>query len=55
MTRVLDGYLIGRVAGGGGGAYNQFLYRPLGRIAVLDGYLIGAVSQGRSDPTGIAP
>ena len=52
MTRVLDGYLIGRVRGDRGRAYNHCLYRHLGRIAVLDEYLIGAVSRGYPDPTG---
>ncbi len=39
MTQVLDGYLIGRAAGGGGGTSNPFFYRHLGPVALLDGYL----------------
>jgi len=50
MSRVLDGYLMGRAAGGREGFSICLTYRHLDRIAVLDGYLIGAVSRGGPDP-----
>jgi hypothetical protein len=41
MTRVLDGYLMGRVMGWRGGVDNLLIYRIPGRIVALDGYLMG--------------
>lgn len=41
MTKVLDGYLIGRATVGAEEDGKHHLYRHLGRIAALDGYLIG--------------
>jgi hypothetical protein len=39
MTRVLDGYLMGRASGGRGLIYNRISYSNLVKILVLDGYL----------------